>query len=70
MPYKQDKSGINSLSGFAYQIKVFAYYAFSLKAGMAIEFETIDDVNLTKITPEKLDVQSHYKLIKIILCRK
>ncbi len=59
MQYELDKSGIKSLAGFAYQIKVFAYYAFSLKAGMTVEFETIDDVNLKMITPKQLDTQSH-----------
>lgn len=46
MEFQTDNSGINSLAGFAYQIKVFAYYAFDLKDGMEIEFETIEDVNL------------------------
>ncbi|MDP4133069.1 MAG: hypothetical protein Q8882_03560 [Bacillota bacterium] len=59
MEYQTDKSGINSLAGFAYQIKVFAYYAFDLKDGMAVEFETIEDVNLKTITSAQIDKQSH-----------
>lgn len=50
-----DKSGINCLAGFAFQIKVFAYYSLLLqKQGDSVEFETIDDVNV-KITNNNLD---------------
>lgn len=59
MEYEPDKSGINSLAGFAYQIKVFAYYAFDLKDNMSIEFETIDDINLKKISSSQIDENSH-----------
>lgn len=58
MEFQTDNSGINSLAGFAYQIKVFAYYAFDLKDGMEIEFETIEDVNLKTITSAEIDKQS------------
>lgn len=44
MTFQPDQSGINSLAGFAYQIKVFAYYAFDLKEDMQVEFETTEDV--------------------------
>lgn len=64
MEYKTDKSGINSLAGFAYQIRVFAYYAFDLKNNMQIEFETIDDVNLKTINPTQIDKYSHKFLCK------
>lgn len=53
--YSADSSGINSLSGFSYQIRVFVYYLLSLKNNMQIEFETIDDVNLKKIKPNEID---------------
>ena len=59
MQYKPDDSGINSLAGFAYQIKVFAYYAFDLKEDMSVEFETIEDINLRKVLPTQIDDQSH-----------
>jgi hypothetical protein len=44
MTFQPDQSGINSLAGFAYQIKVFAYYSFDLKEDTQIEFETIEDI--------------------------
>lgn len=59
MTFQLDQSGINSLAGFAYQIKVFAYYAFDLKDKMEIEFETIEDVNFKTITSAQIDKQSH-----------
>ncbi|WP_205601084.1 hypothetical protein [Virgibacillus sp. Bac330] len=59
MTFQTDQSGINSLAGFAYQIKVFAYYAFDLKEDMQVEFETIEDVNLKAIAPEQIDKHSH-----------
>lgn len=49
-----DKSGINCLAGFAYQIKVFAYNALKLNEGDIVEFETIDDVNV-KIHGKNID---------------
>lgn len=54
-PYILDNSGIYSLSGFSYQIRVFVYYMLKLKEGMQIEFETIDDINMKKIKPQQLD---------------
>ncbi|API88769.1 hypothetical protein BKP56_05465 [Marinilactibacillus sp. 15R] len=65
MTYKQDSSGINSLSGFAYQIKVFAYYAFDLKENMQIEFETLEDINLKSITPDTIDINSHKFICRV-----
>jgi hypothetical protein len=53
--YLQDRSGINSLSGFSYQIRVFVYHMLALKEGMQIEFETIEDVNIKKIKPAEID---------------
>lgn len=40
--YIPDESGINSLGGFAYQIKVFVSYMLSMDEGMQAEFETVD----------------------------
>lgn len=53
--YVPDKSGINSLGGFAYQIKVFVLYMLSIDENMQAEFETIDDVAVKKITPDTID---------------
>lgn len=53
--YTQDSSGIFSLSGFSFQIRVFVFYMLALKEGMQIEFETIDDVNMKKIKPDEID---------------
>lgn len=51
---ENDKGGIYSLAGFAYQIKVFILQLVKLKEGYTLEYETIDDVAL-KIDSEKLD---------------
>lgn len=53
--FEPDKSGINSLGGFSYQIRVFAYYLSKLEKGMQLEFESYDDVSLTKINPKVLE---------------
>ena len=53
--YTSDKSGINSLGGFAYQIKVFVSYMLSMDENMQAEFETVDDVSIKKITPDTID---------------
>ncbi|APQ76665.1 hypothetical protein [Clostridium botulinum] len=53
--YVPDSSGISSLGGFSYQIRVFVYYMLLLKENTQIEFETIDDVNIKKITPDNID---------------
>ena len=50
-----DQSGINSLGGFAYQIKVFVFYMLSMSENMQVEFETIDDVSVRKLIPETID---------------
>lgn len=41
--------GIVSLSGFAYQIKIFLLLFSSLQGGMQIEFETLDDIAIQDI---------------------
>ncbi|XER07857.1 hypothetical protein SRRS_34500 [Sporomusa rhizae] len=46
MIYQSDSSGINSLRGGSFQVKVFVYYMVMLKKGMQIEFETLEDVNI------------------------
>ena len=49
-----NSSGIHSLAGFAFQIKVFAYYALCItKIGEFVEFETLDDINI-KVTPKNI----------------
>lgn len=53
--YQPDKSGLVSLGGFSYQIKVFAMLAAELKEGETIEFETFDDVAKEKISPNTFD---------------
>lgn len=53
--YIPDNSGINSLGGFAYQIKVFVKYLVSLKKGMQISFEGLDDVSINNLTPDNID---------------
>jgi len=51
---ENDKSGIYSLAGFAYQIKVFVLQLPQLKAGEVLEYETFDDVAL-RTTSDMLD---------------
>ena len=46
-----DKSGIYSLGGFAYQIRVFAILLPLLRSGDSLGFEAIDDVS-TDMTPD------------------
>lgn len=58
MEFEQDYSGINSLRGFAFQIKVFVLYMLELKDGMRLEFETIEDVNLKRIKADNIDENS------------
>ncbi len=53
--YQPDKSGLVSLGGFSYQIKVFAMLATELKEGEKIEFETFDDVAKEHISPNTFD---------------
>ena len=43
-----NNSGIYSLAGFAYQIKVFVYYLTQLQDNCALGFETYDDVALQR----------------------
>ncbi len=43
-----DKSGINSLGGFVFQIDTFIYYALNLNPSESLEYETIEDVSIRK----------------------
>lgn len=65
MTFQLDKSGINSLAGFAYQIKVFGYYAFDLSEDMQLEFETIEDINFKAFKHEQIDKHSQNFVCKI-----
>jgi hypothetical protein len=44
--FPSNTSGIKSLAGFSYQIRVFTYYLIDMKQGMRAEFETLEDVNI------------------------
>ena len=64
MEYSTGESGIKSLAGFAYQIKVFTYYLANLKKEEQIEFETLEDVNIKTFKTEEIDKKSeNYKCI-------
>lgn len=50
-----NNSGIHSLAGFAFQIKVFAYYALCIsKENERVEFETLDDIT-TNVSNKNID---------------
>lgn len=53
--YIPDQSGINSLGGFAYQIRLFVYYMLSMEENMSIGFEVIDDISIKTLTTATLD---------------
>jgi hypothetical protein len=64
MDYSTGESGIKSLAGFAYQIKVFIYYMSVLKKTEQIEFETLEDVNIKNIQSKEIDEKSNsYKCV-------
>ena len=50
-----DKSGIKSLAGFSFQIKVFCNLASKLEKEKQIEFESIDDVAINSVKADNLD---------------
>lgn len=65
--YLPDSSGINSLGGFSFQIRVFAYYmSMLINKDMQIEFETIDDVNLKKIKADEIDNNNENFISKLV----
>ena len=41
--------GLSSLSGYAYQIKIFMWKMINLQEGQQVEFETLDDVVVNHI---------------------
>lgn len=49
-----ENSGIYSLAGFAYQMKVFILQVLQLRSGYTLEYETIDDVAL-KMSKDNID---------------
>lgn len=51
----KNDSGIKSLAGFSYQIKVFILKSALMRKNNKIEFETIDDIALKKIKEEDFD---------------
>lgn len=55
-----NNSGIYSLAGFAYQIKVFIYYLTKLQEHYALGYETYDDVAL-----QKTDIGSDAQEVKL-----
>lgn len=61
-----DSSGINSLGGFSYQIRVFVLYMLYLKDNMQIEFETLDDVNIKNLKPSEIDDNNEKFISKVI----
>lgn len=54
-----NKSGILSLAGFAYQIKVFVYYVSKLEENYTIGFEIYDDVSVLNLDAETKEVEKH-----------
>ncbi|MEG7880626.1 hypothetical protein [Bacillus paranthracis] len=56
--YDTDQSGIHTLGGFSYQIRVFAYYLATLEANTQLEFETYDDVTVRKLNSNSLDLHA------------
>ncbi len=55
-------SGLNSLSGFSFQIKVFIYQLTKLRQNQCVEFETLDDVAVQSIPKENRIEDSCLKL--------
>ena len=47
-----NNAGLNSLSGFSYQIKVFILRLTQIHQGQCVEFETLDDVAV-RFLPDK-----------------
>ena len=45
-------AGLNSLSGFSYQIKVFILKMTQLKENQQVEFETLDDVTTRSLSAD------------------
>ncbi|MGN4446314.1 hypothetical protein ACTFOB_15565 [Bacillus cereus group sp. MYBK79-1] len=54
--FETDSSGIHTLGGFTYQIRVFVWYLTMLKKNMQLEFETYDDVTIKETDIDTLDL--------------
>lgn len=54
-------AGLNSLSGFSYQIKVFIYQLTQTQQGQRVEFETLDDVAVTPLSHKDSDSDLSFK---------
>ena len=48
-------AGIDSLRGYSYQIKVFMYFLTRIQMGEQVEYETIDDINISKLDVTNFD---------------
>ena len=55
-------SGLSSLSGFSYQIKVFILRLTQLQQGQRVEFETLDDVAVRSLSSKDSISDSCFKL--------
>lgn len=55
MSIVHDTSGIDSLRGFSFQIKVFIWQLLNITDNNTIEYEGIEDVNVTEFSNKKLD---------------
>ena len=58
----ENNSGITSLAGYAYQIKVFVYYSFLLNDNFEVSYELYDDVGIKK-NPSYEELQSFNPVI-------
>lgn len=63
---KKEQGGLHAIKGFAFQIKVFLYYAVKLEADEKIQFEVLEDVNIEK---EK-DLDKYEDSFRTIQCKK
>ncbi|MED1268838.1 hypothetical protein P4U03_20030 [Bacillus mycoides] len=54
--FETDSSGIHTLGGFTYQIRVFVWYLTKLRTNMQLEFETYDDVTIKETDIDTLDL--------------
>ncbi|EAD2695488.1 hypothetical protein JX39_03360, partial [Listeria monocytogenes] len=50
-----NNSGIVSLSGFAFQIKVFFYYLATLSGDQELGFEVLDDISISSLDEKYLN---------------
>jgi len=61
-----DTSGIDSLRGFSFQIKVFVWQLLKITDNQIVEFETLEDVNIQEFTSDILDEHEDKISTKII----